>query len=84
MLWPQAWQGQEPRLERQTGSTSSYARRGSALPEALEWRADGVLPLGGLLTSSRYTRSVLGAESAGCVRPGSNSALFRRFTDVWL
>ena len=45
--------GQEPWLERRTDSTSSYAGRRPALPEGLEWRAEGLYPLGGLLTSSR-------------------------------
>jgi hypothetical protein len=38
--------GQEPWLERQTDSTSSYARRRPALPEGLEWRVEGLVPAG--------------------------------------
>ena len=56
-LRPAIMAGQEPWLERQTDSTSSYARRRPALPEGLEWRVDGLVPLGGLLTSRRAEAS---------------------------
>jgi hypothetical protein len=52
-------------------STSSYARRRPALPEGLEWRVDGLVPAG-LTADVNVGRSVLGAESAGCIRPGSD------------
>ena len=62
------------RLERQTDSTSSYARRRPALPDGLEWRVEGLVPAG-RTADVKPGRSVLGAESAGCVRPGSDNAL---------
>ena len=67
--------GHEPWLERQTDSTSSYARRRPALPEGLEWRVEGLVPAG-RTADVKPGRSVLGAESAGCVRPDSDNALY--------
>ena len=77
-----AMAGQEPWLERQTDSTSSYARRRPALPEGLEWRVEGLVPAG-RTADVKPGQGVLGAESAGCVRPGSDNALYRRLTDAW-
>jgi hypothetical protein len=66
--------GQEQWLERQTDSTSSCAVQRPALPEGLEWRVEGLVPAG-RTADVKVGRSVLGAESAGCVRPGSDNAL---------
>jgi hypothetical protein len=62
--------GQEPWLERQTDSTSSYAGRRPALPEGLEWRAEGLVPAG-RTADVKPGRSVLGAECGGPSTLGS-------------
>jgi hypothetical protein len=55
--------------------TFSCAAQRPALAGGLEWRVDGLLP-GGRTADVKPGRSVLGAESAGCVRPGSDNALY--------
>ena len=74
--------GQQRWLERQTDLTSSYARRRPALPEGLEWRVEGLVAAG-RTADVKPGRSVPGAESAGCLRPGSDNALYMRLTDAW-
>jgi hypothetical protein len=74
---PRARAGQEPWLEGQTGSTSSCAAPKPAPAEGLEWRVDGLLPAG-RPADVKPGRSVLGAESAECLRPGSDNALYQK------
>jgi hypothetical protein len=77
------WYPVEPWLERQTDSTSSCAAQRPALAGGLEWRVDGPLPAG-RTADLKSGRSVLGSESAGCLRPGSDNALYWRLTDAGL
>jgi hypothetical protein len=58
------------------GAATSAGRR-------LEWRVDGLLPGGGLLTSSPAV-AFSAPNRLDVFVPGSDNALYRRLTDAWL
>jgi hypothetical protein len=80
-LRPAIMAGQEPWLERQTNSTSSYARRRPAPPEGLEWRVDGLVPAG-RTADVKTGRSVLGRRIGWMCSSGQRQRALRRLTDA--